>query len=89
MSAINEGIASLTDRDEQSRSLLNVSFLKVAYNQNLTFEQYAMEYTNVDMCAFLVNNNADVDGMEFGFDNFFGYSQSYFSTKTTGPFIGP
>ncbi|KAH6671097.1 ankyrin repeat-containing domain protein [Halenospora varia] len=45
---LEKGIASLTDCDEEGCSLLN----------------YAITYTNIDMCNFLVHKKADINAIE-------------------------
>jgi hypothetical protein len=63
--AFEQGTASLTDRDEQGRSLLNVSYHEASLYQGVTLQQYAFFHSNVDICKFLVDRDADVN--EFGF----------------------
>ncbi|KAE8452639.1 hypothetical protein EG329_013898 [Mollisiaceae sp. DMI_Dod_QoI] len=53
---LENGTASLTDRDEEGRSLLN----------------YATFYKKVEMCKFLVDKKADVNAMELDEAGFLG-----------------
>ncbi len=62
--ALDKGTARLTDRDEEGRSLLNVSCHEASFERIVTSEKYAFYNMCVDMCKYLLDKQADSNAIE-------------------------